>query len=173
VDRLYVTVGSLRSPLDREPTQHVSYEEHVSWFAVADHLPRHRGKTDVLCTTTGVHVILYVADQSRSRAFYEAVLGVPPRLDVPGMTEFELPGGAVLGLMPEHGIQTLLGPSFAVGGADVSRAEVYLRVPEARAMHTRALAAGAVELSPRTDRSWGEPVSYLRDADGHVLALAG
>lgn len=36
------------------------------------------------------HFILYVADQQRSKAFYEAVLGQPPRKHVPGMTEFEL-----------------------------------------------------------------------------------
>ena len=55
------------------------------------------------------HFILYVADQARSAAFYEATLGVTPRLDVPGMTEFALPGGAVLGLMSDAAIVRLLG----------------------------------------------------------------
>jgi predicted enzyme related to lactoylglutathione lyase len=54
------------------------------------------------------HFILYVADQARSAAFYAKVLCVEPRLDVPGMSEFVLPGGAVLGLMPEAGIRRLL-----------------------------------------------------------------
>ncbi len=48
---------------------------------------------------TSAHLILYVRDQERARAFYETALGLPPRLHVPGMTEFALPGGAVLGLI--------------------------------------------------------------------------
>ncbi len=31
-------------------------------------------------------LILYVADQGRSRAFYQAILGIAPSLDVTGMT---------------------------------------------------------------------------------------
>ena len=45
------------------------------------------------------HFILYVEDQSRSTAFYSRVLAMQPRLHVPGMTEFRLPGGGVLVLM--------------------------------------------------------------------------
>lgn len=55
------------------------------------------------------HFILYVRDQRKSAAFYAGVLSIPPQLDVPGMTEFVLPGGAILGLMPEAGIVELLG----------------------------------------------------------------
>ena len=45
-DRMYVSVGSLIDPLDREPKVHVSYEERMPWFHHADGLPKHRGKTD-------------------------------------------------------------------------------------------------------------------------------
>ncbi len=38
------------------------------------------------------HLILYVKDQAKSAAFYAHVLGRRPTLDVPGMTEFTLPG---------------------------------------------------------------------------------
>ena len=54
------------------------------------------------------HFILYVADQARSTSFYSAVLAFTPRLNVPGMTAFALPGGGgVLGLMPEAGAALL------------------------------------------------------------------
>lgn len=120
------------------------------------------------------HFILYVADQARSRDFYARVLAIPPRLDVPGMTEFELAGGAVLGLMPERAIRALLGtalpdPSLANG---VARAELYLLVPDPAAQHARALLAGARELSPLQARSWGHFAAYTLDPDGHVLAFA-
>ncbi|MCR9247483.1 MAG: glyoxalase [bacterium] len=124
--------------------------------------------------TSAAHFILYVADQQRSTAFYSAVLAASPRLNVPGMTEFELPGGAVLGLMPEQGIRRLLGarlpdPASARG---VPRAELYLVVANAAACHARALTAGAVELSPIQKRDWGHDVGYSLDLDGHVLAIA-
>jgi catechol 2,3-dioxygenase-like lactoylglutathione lyase family enzyme len=120
-----------------------------------------------------VHLILYVADQARSRSFYERVLCVAPTLDVPGMTELPLPGGAVLGLMPERGITRLLGdrvdPARARG---VARCELYLLLDDAAPMHRRALDAGAVELSPLSSRDWGHDVAYALDPDGHVLACA-
>lgn len=121
------------------------------------------------------HFILYVADQARSTAFYEAALGLAPRLNVPGMTEFALPGGGVLGLMPEAGIRRLLGgalPDPALARA-APRCELYLLVDDPAAAHARALAAGARELSPLAPRDWGHTAAYALDPDGHVLAFAG
>ncbi len=120
------------------------------------------------------HLILYVADQARSSAFYRHALNTPPRLDVPGMTEFELCTGCVLGLMPIAGIRTLLGdtlpdPARAQG---IPRAELYLLVTDPAASHRRALAAGARELSPLLPRDWGHLAAYSLDPDGHVLAFA-
>lgn len=120
------------------------------------------------------HFILYVDDQAASTAFYAAVLGRKPSLDVPGMTEFRLADGAVLGLMPAAGIRRLLGdalpdPSSAAG---VPRAELYLYVPDPGERHARALAHGARELSPPQRRGWGDVAAYALDPDGHVVAFA-
>jgi len=120
------------------------------------------------------HFILYVADPARSSAFYAAALGRAPRLQVPGMTEFDLAEGAVLGLMPVEGIRRLLGPPLPDPGRaqGVPRAELYLVVADAAAAHARALAAGGRELSPPLPRDWGHRAGYLLDPDGHVLAFA-
>ena len=120
------------------------------------------------------HFILYVADQAASAAFYARVLDACPVLDVPGMTEFALPGGAVLGLMPEAGIRRLLGGRLPdpARAHRVPRAELYLRVADAAAWHARALAAGARELSALARRDWGDDAAYALDPDGHVLAFA-
>ncbi|MBI5837152.1 MAG: VOC family protein [Candidatus Eisenbacteria bacterium] len=120
------------------------------------------------------HFILYVHDPRRARAFYSRALGIEPSLDVPGMTEFGLPGGAVLGLMPETGIRRLLGaalpdPALAAG---VPRAELYLVVDGAEEYHRRALEAGGRELSAPAPRDWGHRAGYVLDPDGHVLAFA-
>lgn len=120
------------------------------------------------------HFILYVADQKVSARFYERALGVKPRLDVPGMTEFDLGAGAVLGLMPSAGIKRLLGEKLPdpAGAGGVPRAELYLLVEDPAAGHRRALEAGAAELSALAPRGWGHDAAYSLDPDGHVLAFA-
>ena len=124
--------------------------------------------------TTASHFILYVADQTRSTAFYTAVLGQEPTLDVPGMTEFALPGGGVLGLMPVAAIQRLLGATLPdpLAAPGIPRCELYLVMEQPAACHARALAAGAMELSPLLQRNWGHHAAYSLDLDGHVLAFA-
>ncbi len=121
-----------------------------------------------------VHFILYVKDQEISTSFYSRVLAVEPSLNVPGMTEFSLPGDSILGLMPEAGIRKLLGaalpdPSAARG---TPRSELYLVVRDPAAYHARALEAGARELSPLLARDWGHHAAYSLDPDGHVVGFA-
>jgi len=118
-------------------------------------------------------LILYVANQQRSRDFYHVMLGLEPSLDVPGMTEFEI-GETKLGLMPSRGIKKLLGdaindPELANG---IPRCELYLNVDDPQAYLQRALDAGATELSPLLLRDWGEEAAYVSDFDSHVIAFA-
>lgn len=129
---------------------------------------------DELLSEIGAHFILFVADQAPSTRFYSAVLGTEPILNEPGMTEFSLGGGAVLGLMPGDGIARLLGdsirhPNKARG---IPRSDVYLLVSDVKDYYARAIAAGARELSPLTLRDWGHRVAYCLDPDGHILAIA-
>ena len=120
------------------------------------------------------HFILYVRDQERARRFYEEALGRPPRLDVPGMTEFALPSGGILGLIPESSIRALLGgkipdPAQAHG---TPRSELYLVVDDPEQRHACALRAGGKELSGFEPRDWGHRAAYCLDPDGHILAFA-
>lgn len=119
-----------------------------------------------------IHFILYVRDQEAARAFYESVLGAPPTLHVPGMTEFAVAPGTVLGLMPERGIARLLDLEAAEMPGGGIRGEVYLVMASPAACHRRALAAGARELSAMAPRDWGDRAAYSLDPDGYVLAFA-
>jgi catechol 2,3-dioxygenase-like lactoylglutathione lyase family enzyme len=120
------------------------------------------------------HFILYVKDQAASAAFYSRVLGQTPALDVPGMTEFSLREGCVLGLMPEAGIRRLLGEKLPdpARAAGVPRAELYLLVDDPGACHRRALESGGRELSGLAPRDWGHRAAYSLDPDSHVLVFA-
>lgn len=118
------------------------------------------------------YFILYVSDQQRSTRFYETVLGTAPRMNEPGMTEFELGSTCILGLMPLTGISRLFNISEPKGNDQNLRAEVYLLVEDPQAFHKRAIAAGARELSAFAPRDWGHTVAYSVDFDGNVIAFA-
>ena len=123
---------------------------------------------------SGYEIILYVADQQRSRDFYSAILQKQPVLDVPGMTEFDLAEGLKLGLMPEKGIAKILSDKtpHPETGNGIPRCELYILSEAVEDSYKRALAAGAKEVSPVSDRDWGDRVGYAADHDGHILAFA-
>lgn len=125
---------------------------------------------DGLITTS--YFILYVVDQQRSANFYETVLGYAPRINIPGMTEFELGANSVLGLMPLTSITRLFNqPVPREVGQDL-RSEVYLMVEDPQRFHERAISAGARELSQFSPRDWGHSAAYSVDFDGNVIAFA-
>lgn len=97
-----------------------------------------------------------------------------PKLNVPGMTEFQLSDDHVLGLMPEAGIKRLLGDAISDPALNrgTPRAELYLTVSDPASYHARALEYGAKELSPLEKRNWGDFAAYSLDLDGHVLVFA-
>lgn len=90
------------------------------------------------------------------------------------MTEFALGQDAVLGLMPEAGIERLLGDNVdkPIPADRSPRAELYLMVDDPNKYHKRALASGGLELSKLQPRDWGHSVAYSLDPDGYVIAFA-
>jgi predicted enzyme related to lactoylglutathione lyase len=119
-------------------------------------------------------IILYVASQERSKAFYEKVLVKKPILNVPGMTEFQLSDNFLLGLMPEKGIAKILGETtpHPETGNGIPRCELYLIVDDPAKSLELAVEAGAKKISPAAVRTWQDLVSYCSDPDGHVIAFA-
>lgn len=123
---------------------------------------------------THAMMIVYVADQAKASAFYEALLELKPILDVPGMTEFQLADGFVFGLMPWRGIRALIGDAFdePISEHPLVRSELYLTVADVEATYHKSLSLGAKALSPPQPRNWGDTVAYVMDSDGTVLAFA-
>jgi len=120
-----------------------------------------------------VEFILYVADQEKSKLFYQNLFQLEPSLDVLGMTEFQLQG-CKLGLMPESGIAKILWPKTRHPelGTGIPRCELYLKVSDAKESHKRGIQLGAEEISSVEARDWGDNVGYLSDMDGHIIAFA-
>jgi uncharacterized glyoxalase superfamily protein PhnB len=118
--------------------------------------------------------ILYVESQERSKEFYTEVLQQEPRLNVPGMTEFQLTDHAVLGLMPENGIAKILADHtpHPSKGNGIPRNELYLYVDDPQNYFDRAIKAGGKPVSEFGARDWGDSVAYCADPDGHILAFS-
>jgi predicted enzyme related to lactoylglutathione lyase len=119
-------------------------------------------------------IILYVSDQSKSRDLYKTILNKEPQLDVPGMTEFSLNENTILGLMPEKGIEKILGDKMPVpsSGNGIPRCELYLSVPDVQKAFDDLIKNGGKIISPPSNRDWGHFVAYGTDTDGHVIAFA-
>jgi predicted enzyme related to lactoylglutathione lyase len=118
--------------------------------------------------------IIYVNNQGKSKLFYEKLLGYKPKLDVPGMTEFQLSDNVSLGIMPEEGIMRILenkipNPAHANG---VPRSEIYLYVDDSDEYYLRLVDAGGTGISKTELRNWGDYVAYGSDIDGNILAFA-
>lgn len=118
------------------------------------------------------YFILYVTDQARSAGYYRTVLDLEPIVDVPGITEFELHPGCILGVMPAPSAKKLLGVETLPFRAGALREELYLVVEDPESCHRRALENGATELSAMETRDWGHRAAYSIDPEGHVLAFA-
>ncbi len=122
--------------------------------------------------SSAAHFILYVSNQESSTEFYIKTLGIQPRLNVPGMTEFDLSDTAVLGLMPYMSISRLIGRQIMREKEAGPKAEIYLIVDDPNSFHRRALSAGATELSPMQLRDWGHEAGYSIDINGNIIAFA-
>ncbi|MBW8360232.1 MAG: lactoylglutathione lyase [Weeksellaceae bacterium] len=121
-----------------------------------------------------IHTILYITSQEISKDFYEKVFRIPPTLDVPGMTEFDLSSAFTLGLMPNSSISRILQdqtPDPATG-TGIPRCELYLYVDDVEAEYENAVEMGAKIISPLLIQNWGDLAFYLADPDGHIIVFA-
>ena len=118
--------------------------------------------------------ILYVAEQNRSKEFYERLFQKQPTLHVPGMTEFAFNDFVKLGLMPENGIAKILSDKMPHPnlGNGIPRCELYLKVENAKEYMLRGIELGGKLISNLKLRDWGDTVGYISDLDGHVIAFA-
>lgn len=136
------------------------------------------------------HVGVSVADLDRAAAFWERLLGRPPRdrrtLDgpkLPGLVGypqvriescwFDLPGGAALELLD------YLEPAadaYDPGTPHPGNVHLCFEVADMRAAHAHAVACGAQPVSKTPIRvdagpTAGTRIAYLRDPDGVTLEL--
>jgi lactoylglutathione lyase len=118
--------------------------------------------------------MVYVRDVFSSLAFYEAVFDVERHHadDDGSYGEFHL-GETRVGFVADwHATRHLAQPFRRNDRADEPAAfELYFSVPDVDAVFAQALDAGAVPVSPPTEKPWGR-AAILRDPDGILFELA-
>jgi predicted enzyme related to lactoylglutathione lyase len=121
-----------------------------------------------------IEIILYVANQEKSKQFYSTLFGLSPITDVQGMTEFKLSDNLILGLMPNNNIAKIISPTLPHPnlGNGIPRCELYLHVEQPARHMAKAQELGGKLISNIQQRNWGAYVGYVSDLDGHVLAFA-
>jgi len=120
------------------------------------------------------YFIIYVKNFDKSKIFYELLFNKKPIIDEPGMAEFELPGGATLGIMPDLSLEKLFGEDFKIekNRKTLPQTELYFLVKNALLLHNKALQLGATEIRTFSKMDWGHKVAYSINHDGHILAFS-
>jgi uncharacterized glyoxalase superfamily protein PhnB len=107
-------------------------------------------------------IAIHASRVDAARAFYESVLGIRADDTVPSRIYFHC-GEVILAVLdrrPEHGVPLR-----------TTADSLYLATGELDAVHTRALAAGARDVSPVEVQPWGERSFYCLDLDGNQLCF--
>jgi len=107
-------------------------------------------------------VAVPVSDIAAARAFYELVLGMAADDTVPTRLYFHC-GGTILATVD----WTVEGR----GGMRPNIDHVYFATAELEAVHERATAAGARDVTPIQVQPWGERSFYCGDPDGNPLCF--
>jgi lactoylglutathione lyase len=117
--------------------------------------------------------ILAVQDLATSLRFYQELLGWPLQVQVPVYVELAGPFGMRLGLYEResYGINTGQVPVRPTPG-QAGGTEIYFFCSDLEERVELARKLGARELSPASDRAWGDKVAYFADPDENVVALA-
>ena len=94
-------------------------------------------------------------------------------VDTAVYAEFALPAGMRFGVYERIGFARNTGQvPVKTPGGEISATEIYFYVDELSSAIERLKNAGARELSPLAERSWGDAAAYFADPDGNVLVLA-
>jgi catechol 2,3-dioxygenase-like lactoylglutathione lyase family enzyme len=121
---------------------------------------------------TGIGAItLFVEDPSRSKAFYERVLGAPLLYEDNDAATFKL-DNTLLNLLRTGAAHELIEPAVVGDAGSGSRFQLTLWVPDADAACAQLKDRGVVLLNGPLDRSWGVRTAAFADPDGHVWEVA-
>jgi uncharacterized glyoxalase superfamily protein PhnB len=119
------------------------------------------------------YTILYVDDVEQTIAFYERAFGLERKLVQPGAYAELATGGTKLAFAARAFVAGHLPLPVQSGGPTKPPppVEVGLVAEDVQLAFDRAVAAGAVPVSPPAQKPWGQIVAYVRDNNGFLVEL--
>lgn len=120
------------------------------------------------------YTILYVKDVPRSVAFYEDAFGLTRRFVHEAGMYAEMDTGSTTLSFAANGLaKSNLPGGFQENSLSALPAgfEIAFISEDVPAAYERALAAGAIAVSPPKSKPWGQIVAFVRDKDGIVVEI--
>lgn len=120
------------------------------------------------------YTIAYVPDVHASLTFFEAAFGLKRRFLHDSGAYGELDTGATTLAFASHALGESNFPDGMVRASESARPlgmEIALVTDDVAKAHAGAIAAGAVAITPPTEKPWGQTVSYLRCPAGILVEL--
>ena len=117
------------------------------------------------------YTILYVADVSRSLAFYRRCFGLDVGLEHPSGDYGELATGATKLAFSSRALMQSLGKSPAIADPGAPVFEIAFETNDVATAFQRAVAAGATIVQEVRREAWGQTTSYVSDPDGYLVEI--
>jgi catechol 2,3-dioxygenase-like lactoylglutathione lyase family enzyme len=120
------------------------------------------------------YTITYVPDVAASLGFFEKAFGFPVRFLHEGGDYGELETGETTLAFASEALASINFPNghvLAHASKKPLGMEIAFVTADVHAAHNKAIAEGAISLSPPTEKPWGQVVSYLRCPDGILVEL--
>lgn len=120
----------------------------------------------------GIHAVtLFVEDLATTKAFYEAVFGLPLIFedDVSAVFKFE---NTLINLLSVSEAPELIQPAAAASADSGARMQFTIEVDDVDAMCAELSRRGVELLNGPMDRPWGIRTACFRDPAGHIWEIA-
>ena len=117
------------------------------------------------------YTILYVADVAQTLAFYTAAFGFQTGFLHEAGDYGELITGDTKLAFSSHDLMAQIGKPVATVPPEKPSYELAFETEDVAAALARALAAGAVLVTPVTEMPWGQTLAYVRAPEGTLIEL--
>ena len=120
------------------------------------------------------HTLLYVADVAQTMTFYTEAFGFSAKFTTPELDYGEIiTGEVVIGFASYELAHSNLKNGFQKSSVAEKPfgIELCFTSENIEADIAKALAAGAIEVEPITEKVWGQSIAYLRDINGFLIEI--
>lgn len=120
------------------------------------------------------HTILYVNNVMKALDFYEKVFGLKPKMIYEEKTYAELDTGSTVLAFADNSLADFNIPTGYIKHDQNNLpllTEIVLKVDDVEHYFELSLRAGAKQISPPTEKPWGETIGYIQDPNGVLVAI--